>query len=87
MKARARGLAFSRGHDPRRHTLTREEQSRGGRVSWARYMRQWYTELCCRPCPQCGGDAIPDGQRWRCTRCGYTWCDGCGDTSAEGGGA
>jgi hypothetical protein len=36
---------FRKGPDPRRHVFTREEQSRGGRTTWNRYMRQWRAEM------------------------------------------
>jgi hypothetical protein len=36
---------FKVGYDPARHIFTREEQIRGGRTTWARYMRQWRREM------------------------------------------
>ena len=33
---------FRRGFDRRRHLLTKEENAKGGRTTWSRFMKQWY---------------------------------------------
>lgn len=74
------GLPFAKGFDPRRHLLTSAERARGGYGRWAAEMRQWYASSSgdYPSCPRCGGPALPELFNFRCTKCGYTWCEGCG---------
>jgi hypothetical protein len=37
--------SFRPGPDPRRHSFTKAEQSRGGYTTWARYMREWRGQM------------------------------------------
>lgn len=75
-----RGLPFVLGFDPRRHLFTDDERRRGGFARWAAEMRQWYAASSgdYPRCPRCGGPAIAELFNFRCTKCGFTWCEGCG---------
>lgn len=44
-QSKATGKPFEPGFDRRRHVLTAEERSRGGKTTWKRYMRRWRKEL------------------------------------------
>ena len=73
-----RGLPFQPGFDARRHILTQEERRRGGYTTLMRYYLAWmHSAAEVPPCPRCGGPTIADLYYWRCTRCGFTWCNGC----------